>query len=261
MSNKSLPLVSIIMPTYNSSNYLEETITNIRNQDYSNWELLITDDKSTDNTVSIIKANQKEDSRIKLIELSVNSGAATARNTSLKKSKGEFIAFCDSDDLWKSTKLSEQISFMKSNSYDFTYTDIEYCNDVSEIIGFRNCPNNVDYNDLLLNCSIVCSTIIINRAKIGLILMPNLRKRQDWALWLKVIKKTNKAYRYPKQLTIYRETSNSISANKLSLIKYNWAVYRECEGMSLVKSLYYFIRYLLIYLKVKVKKKKQLIVK
>ena len=247
--------VSIIMPTYNSGVYLEATLLSIISQTYRNWELLITDDCSSDNTVSIIERYMLEDDRIKLYRLKANSGPAVARNLSIDKAKGRYIAFCDSDDIWLESKLEEQICFMNSNSYSFTYTNLQYCNFQGEIRGHRNCPKRITYRKLLISCGMVCSSVVYDASILGKFYMPLIRKRQDWALWLQIIRRAEKAYCLNRYLLIYRMVPNSVSSKKLQLIKYNWAVYRDVEHLSVCTSLCLFVfAYTPFYFYSKVKK-------
>lgn len=247
--------VSIIMPTYNSGVYLEATLLSIISQTYRNWELLITDDCSSDNTVAIIERYMLEDDRIKLYILKANSGPAVARNLSIDKAKGRYIAFCDSDDIWLESKLEEQICFMNSNSYSFTYTNLQYCNFQGEIRGHRNCPKRITYRKLLISCGMVCSSVVYDASILGKFYMPLIRKRQDWALWLQIIRRAEKAYCLNRYLLIYRMVPNSVSSKKLQLIKYNWAVYRDVEHLSVCTSLCLFVfAYTPFYFYSKVKK-------
>ena len=210
-------LVSIITPAYNSSKFIEETIKSVLNQTYNNWELLITDDFSTDNTIEIIESYAENDSRIKLFKLEKNSGAAIARNNSILNSKGRFIAFLDSDDLWIHNKLELQIRFMINNKYSFSHTSyIEYNlnNNSSKII---NSVNRINYSMMLRNCYVGCLTVVYDSYKIGKIYMPTIRKRQDYALWLKILKLTDYCYGLDLVLSKYNITGNSLSSSKLNL--------------------------------------------
>ena len=248
-------LVSIIMPTYNSSLFIEKTLEAIVAQTYLNWELLITDDCSIDDTVFIIRKYANKDLRIKLFVLSENSGPAIARNESIKQAQGKYIAFCDSDDLWGETKLKQQIDFMKINNYSFTHTDLLYCSYDGQIRGYRKCTRHVSYNDLLIRSEKVCSSVIYDAESLGKFYMPLIRKRQDWALWLQIIKKSKLAHCLHEPLLVYRMTPNSVSSKKIDLVKYNWQVYREIEGFSLFKSFFLFsFCYMPFYLLQKMKK-------
>lgn len=227
-------LISIIVSSYNSADFLEETIKSILTQTYSHWELLITDDASTDGTVALIKRYQRLDSRIKLFCLSENSGTAVARNHSIKMAQGRFIAFCDSDDCWAPTKLEEQYTFMQEKNCVFCYTDYYEFND-SGLQRYVSFPARINYYYLLCDC-VGCLTVMYDAEKIGKFYMPLIRKRQDWGLWLMMIRHTKTALGICKPLAYYRVRKNSLSSRKIYLIKYNVEVYHHILGFSLFKS-------------------------
>lgn len=237
---KNLGVVSIITPTFNSSQFICETIESIINQTYPYWELLITDDCSNDKTIDIIQKYILQDSRIKLFKLDKNSGAGICRNNSIMMATGRFIAFCDSDDCWMPNKLEKQLSFMIEKNCTLSYTSYMTCNEKSNIIGIVVCKKKITYKDMKHNDGIGCLTAIYDTTEFGKIYLPTLRKRQDWGLWLKILKECKIAYGMKEPLAIYRIRQNSISSNKLSLIKYNIKVYQEVLQFSKIKSLYYF---------------------
>lgn len=228
-------LVSIIMPAYNSEEFITSSILSVQKQTYDNWELIIIDDCSTDSTTSVIESI--DDSRIRVINLESNSGAATARNEGIKQARGEYLAFLDSDDLWVEKKLEKQIHFMKRNNYYFTCTEYAEMNDNKEVINVVGVKDKLDYNGVLKFCP-GNSTIIYNAKKLGKFYAPIIRRRNDFALWLKVIKKANYVYGLHETYSIYRVRPHSLSSNKKKLIKYQWKVYRELEDLPLIKSLY-----------------------
>ena len=231
-------LVSIIMPAYNSEAFINETIDSIKNQTYKNWELIIVDDCSTDNTIKIIKDYQKEDSRIQLFEQEKNMGTAIARNVAVEKANGQYLAFIDSDDLWKKEKLTAQLSFMEENNYRFTSTSYEEVDEQGNPTGKKILSQKkLDY-DGLLKFNQGNSTIIYNANELGKFYIPDIRKRNDFVMWLQVIKKTKYIYGMEEALTQYRIRDGSLSQNKLDLIKYQWKVYREIEDLSFIKSTY-----------------------
>lgn len=219
--------VSIIMPSYNSELFIIDSIKSIQNQSYTNWELLITDDCSSDNTVSLIKSMQQSDSRIKLFVLDSNRGSGYSRNNSIRMSKGRFIAFCDSDDLWLKEKLETQINFMKEHKLPFSYSSYNVINESGKIIGQRMCSDSISYTKILINNQIGCLTAIYDREEIGLKFMKNIRKRQDYLLWLEIMREIRFTKGIKSPLANYRIRRNSISSKKLSLIKYNYQVYRH----------------------------------
>jgi len=231
-------LVSIIMPTYNCGKFIEETINSVINQTYTNWELIIVDDCSKDNTEEVVK--QIKDKRIKYHKLKENSGAAVARTEAMKKAKGNYMAFLDSDDLWYPEKLEKQLKFMKDNNYDFTCTAYEQIDEESNLLNkVIKTKKKANYNRILLDCPVGNSTVMYNVDKLGKFEVPNIRKRNDDALWLQIIKKAKYIYGMDDILMKYRIRSNSISSNKLSLVKYHWQLYREIEHLSVIRSAFH----------------------
>ncbi len=233
-------LVSIITPTFNSENFISNTIDSVLNQTYKNWEMIIVDDHSTDKTRQVVERYIKQDSRIKYCYLDVNFGAAMARTKAMDMAKGDYIAFLDSDDLWVENKLECQLSFMKKNNYNFTCTSYEKIDEEGKTLErmFR-AKEKTDYNGVLLSCPIGNSSVIYNVRELGKFVVPNIRKRNDDALWLQILKKEKYIYGMPDVLMKYRIRKSSISSNKISLIKYHWRLYREIERLSVVRSLFH----------------------
>ena len=240
-------LVSIITPSYNSQAYISQTIESIQAQTYSHWELLITDDCSTDQTIDIIKGYQKGDSRIKLFLLHKNQGAGVARNNSIKEANGRYIAFCDSDDQWKKNKLEVQLSFIKTNKLLFSFTGYDVVSEDNQLLKRIKCPNRTTYAELLKNNYVGCLTAIYDKEKLGKMYMPTIRKRQDWVLWLNIMNKIKHTKGLNDSLAIYRTRASSISRDKLLLIKYNWRVYRQELKFSFCASLIYLIHFIFFY--------------
>lgn len=233
-------LVSIIMPTYNSSDFIRETLDSILLQTYSNWELLITDDKSSDETVAIIEEYIEKDSRIKLFKQEQNGGAGVCRNRSIEAAVGRFIAFCDSDDCWFPYKLENQLYFMKKKNCAFSYTSYLTQNERSRIKGIVICSRKETLFSMLCNNGIGCLSVIYDTELLGKEYMPTLRKRQDWGLWLTLLKNCKVAYGMKEPLAYYRLRKGSISYNKRALIKFNVAVYREIMHFSWLKAHFFF---------------------
>lgn len=231
-------LVSIITPVYNSKKYLKDTIESVINQDYDNWELILVDDCSTDNSNLIIKTYIKIDERIRLISVGKNSGVANARNRGIEAANGRYIAFLDSDDLWHSNKLSRQLAIMKKNGYQFTFTSYELIDDeginLNRVI---RVPNVVDYERLLRGNPIGCLTVIIDKQKINKIHMPIIRHAEDYATWLNILKNGVTAYGINENLALYRKSSNSLSSNKFKTIRCIWNVYRKDQELSLISTI------------------------
>ncbi|WP_243033095.1 glycosyltransferase family 2 protein [Vibrio cincinnatiensis] len=236
-------MVSIITPSYNCDNYIFETISSVLSQTYAEWEMIIVDDCSTDNSVSVIKSHMEKDSRVKLIQLTENSGAAVARNTAIEAAQGRYIAFLDSDDLWEPEKLATQISFMQKNDIAFSFSAYHKVDQQGNNIGKVAVPEKVIYQQLLKCCVIGCLTAMYDTQKLGKIYMPLIRKRQDFGLWLRILKKCDSAYGLNIPLAKYRIRKDSISSNKFKAAQYNWKLYREIENLSLFQSIYYFSHY------------------
>lgn len=242
-------LVSVIMPSYNSENFISQSINSVKQQTYTNWELLITDDCSTDNTLIIIKSFQSKDSRIKIFKLKNNSGAAIARNNSIKNSNGRYIAFLDSDDLWVNNKLELQIDFMKKGQYALTYTGYEKFKSNGVFISNIYSKNKLSYNDMLKNNYIGCLTAIYDSKILGKIQMPNIRRRQDYALWLKILKQIKYAYGLNMILSKYRVLENSLSNGSLTNLKYTFYLYKNVEKFNFIASFFLLSQYLIFYFK------------
>ena len=233
-------LVSVIMPTYNCGRFITETIESIQAQTYENWEIEIVDDCSKDDTKTIVEALMEKDSRIHYHCLETNSGAAVARTEAMKRARGEYMAFCDSDDLWTPDKLECQLAFMNENGYAFSCTAYEQIDEESKSLNrvIKTVPKT-DYNRLLLDCPVGNSSVMYNVGAMGKFEVPNIRKRNDDALWLTMLKKEKYIWGMPDVLMRYRIRSNSISSNKLSVIKYHWILYRDIERLSVVRSVFH----------------------
>jgi len=232
-------LVSIITPSYNSAKYISETINSVLNQSYSSWEMIIVDDCSTDNTIEVIKKFMFDHKNISLFENTINEGAAVSRNKAIKKAKGKYIAFLDSDDLWKKDKLEKQIKFMQDNNVDLSYSSFDLIDEEGRNLNkSKNPPDTLDYIELLKENQIGCLSAIYNQDNLGKYYMPLIRKRQDYGLWLSILKKT-KAYKVAENLAIYRVRTNSVSSNKIEMLKYNYQLFRDHENMSVIRAAYY----------------------
>ena len=229
------PLVSIITPSFNSAKFIAETIQSVQNQTYQHWEMIIVDDCSSDETVSIIQEIANKDSRIQLIKLEKNSGTGIARSTALEKATGKFIAFLDADDLWKPKKLDKQIDFMKANNLPFTFSFYDCINEAGVPLNKRiEAPLHLSYQQLFF-CNYVGNlTGIYDANYFGKIPVSSIRKRQDWMMWLTILKKIQFAQPVPESLAFYRIRENSISASKFDLIKHNFSVYRTHHRLNLI---------------------------
>ncbi|AWH73720.1 glycosyl transferase [Dokdonia sp. Dokd-P16] len=239
------PLVSIITPLYNAARFIAQTIASVQAQTYQNWEQIIVDDCSTDDSVQIVKALAALDDRIKLITLSRNSGAAHSRNVATEAAQGKFIAFLDSDDLWHAEKLEKQIAFMQETGCDVSYTSYVHIDEGGKPLGKRIVAlPELAYKKQHSNNYVGNLTGIYKTAAIGKISAPAVRKRQDWALWLEAIRKSKKpALGLQEDLAFYRVSEGSMSSNKLNLIKYNYQFYKTCLGYSHTLSALYLLRF------------------
>ena len=226
------------MPTYNSAQYILKSIQSVEDQTFSNWELIIIDDCSTDDSFQIIQESAKKDHRIRWHRLEKNSGAAVARNKGVEMAKGEFLAFLDSDDLWHPQKLEKQLRFMTQNGYLFSSTDYEFVDEQGIPTGkvMRSFPK-LDY-DGLLKYGPGNSTIMYWAQRTGKQYVADIRKRNDYLMWLGLIKKTKYLHGINEILTQYRIRPNSLSENKVDLIKYHWYIYRKLERLGICKSTY-----------------------
>lgn len=226
------------MPAYNTEDFIGITLDSVLNQTYHNWEVIIIDDCSTDNTANVVKSYMTRDPRIRYHKLEKNSGAAVARNKALELAKGKYMAFLDSDDIWFPEKLTTQIKFMEQNGFHFTctsYTKIdEQGTSLNRIISAKN---KSDYNGILKTCP-GNSTVIYNANYVGKTKIPDIKKRNDYVMWLKVIKKAKKLYGIKQPLSSHRIRTDGISSKKSDLVKYHWKVYRDLENLSFFKSTY-----------------------
>ena len=234
-------IISIVMPTFNVEEYVGDAIESIINQTYTNWELLITDDCSTDNTVDIINSYVKIDSRIKLFCLDKNSGAGVARNNSIEKANGRYISFCDSDDWWYPYKLDVQYNFMKIKGYEFVFSASEYANTNLEVTGVCWKRMKVSHSILLYDSNIGTPGVVYDTKRIGKIYFPTIRKRQDWVMWLSIIEKTKYLHCINWPLWKHRIRKGSLTSAKINLVKYNLEVYNKILGFSKIKSYSYFM--------------------
>ncbi|MFG6685361.1 glycosyltransferase family 2 protein [Mariniflexile sp. HNIBRBA6329] len=240
------PLVSIITPMFNSEAYISETINSVISQTYANWEMFLIDDCSTDKTLQIITPFTNQYPNIKLLKNNTNLGAAISRNRGIEASKGKYITFLDADDLWKPQKLQIQIKFMETNNCDVSYSSYEQIDETGKPLNelIKALPE-LSYQKYLKSNYIGNLTGMYNAEVLGKIKVPNLQKRQDWALWLLAIKKSGKpAKGIQESLAYYRVRKDSMSSNKINLLKHNYLVYRKGLGFSTLKSVFYMLVFL-----------------
>lgn len=230
-------LVSIIMPSYNTGSFISETIQSVMAQTYARWELLIVDDCSNDETDEIVA--QYSDKRIKYFKNEKNVGAAVSRNRALREAQGRWIAFLDSDDLWMPEKLERQISYMESNGIHFSYTNYVEIDENSKPLGVSvSGPRKISRIGMFNYCWPGCLTVMYDRDIVGDIQIEDIRKNNDYAIWLKVCRKAD-CYLVNEELAMYRKRTGSISDHSYkSLIRWHYKLYREAEHENIIKSLF-----------------------
>lgn len=236
-------LVSVITPVFNCSRFIGKSIESVQAQTHVDWELICVDDGSTDGSGEIVQSYAERDSRIRLIRLDVNSGAAVARNAGLESASGRYIAFLDSDDLWLPLKLEIQLDFMQKNNVAFSFSAYARIDEENKVICTVGVPPQASYRELLKTSVIGCLTAVYDSAFFGKVPMPLTRKRQDFALWLQLLKRVDIACGIPEVLALYRVRPGSMSANKLDAARYTWNIYRKVEGLGFWLSCYYFYNY------------------
>ncbi|WP_431157034.1 glycosyltransferase family 2 protein [Winogradskyella poriferorum] len=249
------PLVSIVTPIFNKATVIEETLESILNQTYKNWELLLVDDASTDNSAEVVNGYIQKDERIKYFEFSENKGAAEARNKGTQMATGDFIAFLDADDLWHKSKLEIQIDLMLNENIDVCFGSYELIDHQSNPQKIKvNALQTLYYNKLIKANYIGNLTGIYNCKNLGKIYTKDLKKRQDWLLWIEALKRSDKPAKGIKEtIAYYRNANNSLSSNKFNLIKYNYNVYRKGLNFGIFKSTVYLLRFFIEHFFVKKK--------
>ena len=233
-------LVSIITTLYESGDYIAKTIESVRAQTYSDWELVITDDCSTDDGPSIVESFAAQDSRIRLLRLECNGGPGVARNNSIKNSEGQYIAFLDSDDTWMPDKLEKQLALMNKTGCGVVYSSYLTCDSDDRINGMVKCKSRIRYWRIVCDNAIGFLTMMYDRNVTGDAYMPVIRKRQDWGLNIELLRRCRVAYGIKEPLAVYRMRKGSVSRDKLSLIHYNISIYRAVLGYSRIGSVLMF---------------------
>lgn len=238
------PLISIIVPCYNMENYIADTIMSVKRQTYSNWELLIVDDVSTDQTTAVIEPFCKEDSRIHLAVKEQHTGIASSRNQAISKANGRYLAFLDADDVWHPEKLERQLRFVQEQKIGFCYSSYDLIDETGKPLGKTiKSIGTLTYKDYLRNTIIGCSTVMVDTDIVGRVTVPDFRTSEDTATWLDILKQGVKAYAIDEPLTSYRIREKSASSNKMKAASDLWKVYRKHEKMSFFKTAYYFFCY------------------
>ena len=235
--------VSIIVPMYNAEKFIGKTIESVLAQTYQNWEMLIMNDVSTDNSLAIVSVYAKKDERIKIVNTEKNVGVVKGRNFLIDLASGKYIAFLDADDYWHNEKLEKQIKFMKEKNASISCTEYTRVKENEEKINDVIIKEEISYNDMLKNNYLGCLTVIYDAEKIGKRYFKELEKNEDYVLWLEIVKDVNTIYGLKKNLAYYRVLDNSRSSNKVKTAKVRWEIYRKIEKLSLLKSIYYFLHY------------------
>ncbi|NCC70135.1 glycosyltransferase family 2 protein [bacterium] len=241
------PLISIIIPNYNSEKVLQETLDSVIKQTYKNWEMIFVDDCSTDLSYHIAKKNSETDNRIKIFKVEKNSGPGYATKFGFKKAKGEWIAFLDADDVWPLNKLEVQINFCLKNNYEFSCTDyLQVDGNGKSLNRIIKCYPKADYRKVLMYCPIGSSTVLIKSSLLAKVEIPDIRKNNDFSLWLRILKIYPFVYGIQDVMMNYRVWPQSISYNKLKKVKYSWYVFREYEKKSMITSTFLILWWALI---------------
>ncbi|MGF0071743.1 glycosyltransferase family 2 protein [Streptococcus orisratti] len=240
------PLVSVIIPMYNASSFIEETIQTVLQQTYSNIEIIVVDDCSTDASYDVVSQLCQQHENISLLQNRKNSGVGFSRNAGVRHAKGRFISFLDADDLWLPDKLEKQVKFMLQNQYPFTFTAYQFADESGHPVRKPiQVPMKISYKEALRNHTIWTSTVMLDLDVLTKeqIAMPDVRKGQDTATWWKILKVTGYAYSINEVLSLYRRTSQSLSADKLAAVKRTWNLFRKVEGLSILQSIVPFCGY------------------
>lgn len=240
MSN---PTVSVVMPSYNAARFILPSVASVVAQTFEDWELLIVDDASHDDTVELVRAHYQYDSRVRLIVLAKNQGAAVARNTAIEAARGRYIAFLDCDDQWLPEKLEVQLQFMEQTGSPFTFTAYEKVRENGELVAVVGVPLRTTYHAMLKTSVVGCSTAVYDTQYFGKVLMPLIRMRQDFGLWLALLKQTPYGLGIPQVLVRYNVRADSISSNKRKAALYTWRVYRQVERLPLPVAFWFFANY------------------
>ena len=241
--------VSIIVPMYNAEKFIGKTIESVLAQTYQNWEMLIMNDVSTDNSLAIVSLYAKKDERIKIVNTEKNVGVVKGRNFLIDLASGKYIAFLDADDYWHNEKLEKQIKFMKEKNASISCTEYTRVKENEEKINDVIIKEEISYNDMLKNNYLGCLTVIYNAGKLGKKYFKERDKNEDYVLWLEIVKDTGKIYGLKQNLAFYRVLDKSRSSNKIDAAKVRWRIYRDVERLSLFQAAYYFINYVIIALK------------
>ena len=228
--------VSIILPNYNSHKFIRKTLNSIITQTFRDWELIVVDDDSDEKTVKILKTFKKN-KKIKIFFLKKNKGAAYCRNLAIRKSKSKYLAFIDSDDIWKKNKLYDQIKFMEKNKYFFSYTHYYTFKENSNIYKKIKVPNKINFNYFIKNTSIATSTMIIKKSILNNINFPKTKICEDYYFKCRILKKIDYAYCFPRYLSYYQIRKKSLQSNKLRNIYWIWKINNNLNKLNFFDNL------------------------
>tara|TARA_B100000242_G_scaffold284493_1_gene247885 strand:- start:474 stop:1220 length:747 start_codon:yes stop_codon:yes gene_type:complete len=237
-----MDLVSVIIPYYKKKSSILYSVNSVLNQTYTNFEIIIIYDDEDKSDLDFICELKKKDNRISIIQNNKNFGAGKSRNIGIKNAKGDLIAFLDADDIWHKEKLKKQIKFMKLNNYDITHTSYKVINENRDPIKRRIARNFIHINDLLKSCDIGTSTVIIKKHLIDEnIKFAHLVTKEDFVLWLKLLKNNYKIYALDEVLTFWTKSNSSLSSSTFQKIKDGFKVYYEYMNFNYIKSIYYLL--------------------
>jgi teichuronic acid biosynthesis glycosyltransferase TuaG len=237
------PLVSVITPVWNARATLERTIASVRAQSLGDWEMLLVDDGSTDGSAALIAEAGAADPRLRALSTGRNGGAGVARNLGIRASRGRYVAFLDADDRWRPEKLARQIGFMAAGGHAFAFTSYQRHDETGCPLGVVAAPARVTRDALLRRNVIGCLTAVYDSAVLGRVEMPEIRRRQDYALWLDLLARVPAAHGLPEVLADYRVAASSLSGDKLVAARDTWALYRRTLGLSAPRAAWYFAQY------------------
>lgn len=233
-------LVSIITPIFNSSDYIEETINSVINQTYKKWEMIIVNDCSVDDSLDIVRKYMAKDKRIKLVNLKKNKGAAFCRNIAIRMSKGRYIAFLDSDDLWCRDKLAVQIKMMIETESSFSFSDYFIINKDNQVVEVtKKICYDITYNNMLYFCPVGCLTVVYEKRKFSRMYMPNIRRGQDYGFWMKLLREKPKICYLNRPLSFYRKKKGGLSSSKFKKIKDMFVLYRDILSVNTLSAAFF----------------------
>ncbi len=243
LSNGS-PAVSVVTPAYQSGRFIGATIGSVIAQTFPDWEMVIVDDCSRDDTGAIAAEFARRDARVRFVRNEANRGPGPTRNEALRRARGRWVAFLDADDLWDAEKLERQVAFMQRGGHAFSYTGYRVLSEDGRLVGaVRHLPPRQGYRDMLKDTSVGCLTVMLDRARVGAVEFPPYRRNQDNALWLKILRGGIVAHGLPDTLASYRLVGTSNTSNKLRAARAVWDVYRDQERLPLVPATWYFANY------------------